>query len=219
MELRNSRDRTSEARSGNRARGDARRAQILDTAVELIAQHGSRGVALGDIAKAAGVSKTGLLHHFPTKDALLNAALDLRDEVDRHVNPPAGIIGLDVFSEVEKIFTQWLARPATLGLFTGLLAENLNEGDPLHDRLVARAQIVHANLVKQLAAGVERGDVRADVDVEAVAYNIVAFVNGLETYWQLDARIPLIDMVTSWKAAMMASIATSSHTQEAPPAG
>lgn len=124
-----------------------------------------------------------------------------------------------MFSEVEKIFTQWLARPATLGLFTGLLAENLNEGDPLHDRLVARAQIVHANLVKQLAAGVERGDVRADVDVEAVAYNIVAFVNGLETYWQLDARIPLIDMVTSWKAAMMASIATSSHTQEAPPAG
>lgn len=206
MEERNIRDRTAEARSGNRARGDARRTLILDTAVELIAQRGSRGVALGDIAKAAGVSKTGLLHHFPTKDALLNAAIDLRDAVDRHVNPPAGVAGLDVFSEVEAIFTQWLSRPATLGLFTGLLAENLNPGDPLHDRLVARAQTVHANLVSQLEAGIERGDIRSDADVEAVAYNIVAFVNGLETYWQLDARIPLLDMVRSWKSAMIASL-------------
>ncbi|CAN3702521.1 MULTISPECIES: TetR/AcrR family transcriptional regulator [unclassified Microbacterium] len=207
MEKRNTRDRTAEARSGNRARGDARRSAILETAVEMIAQHGSRGVSLGDIAKAAGVSKTGLLHHFPTKDALLNAALDLRDAVDRHVNPSTDVVGLDVFSEVEEIFTQWLERPATLGLFTGLLAENLNVGDPLHERLVARAERVHTNLVSALRAGVERGDIRHDADVEAVAYTIVAFVNGLETYWQLDARIPLLDMVSSWRSAMVASIA------------
>lgn len=207
MEKRNTRDRTAEARSGNRARGDARRSAILETAVEMIAQHGSRGVSLGDIAKAAGVSKTGLLHHFPTKDALLNAALDLRDAVDRHVNPSTDVVGLDVFSEVEEIFTQWLERPATLGLFTGLLAENLNVGDPLHERLVARAERVHTNLVRALRAGVERGDIRHDADVEAVAYTIVAFVNGLETYWQLDARIPLLDMVSSWRSAMVASIA------------
>ncbi len=208
MEHRNTRDRTSEARSGNRARGDARRAAILDTAVEMIARHGSRGVSLGDIAQAAGVSKTGLLHHFPTKDALLNAALDLRDAVDRHVNPPAGVAGLDVFTEVEEIFTGWLERPATLGLFTGLLAENLTAGDPLHDRLVTRAETVHANLVTALGAGVERGDIRPDADIDAIAYTIVAFVNGLETYWQLDPRIPLLDMVASWKRAMVASVAS-----------
>lgn len=208
MDARNTRDRTAEAQSRNRARGDARRAAILDTAVELIARHGSRGVSLGDIAKAAGVSKTGLLHHFPTKEALLNATVDLRDAVDRHVHPQPGVIGLDVFDEVEHIFTQWLERPATLGLFTSLLAENLNVGDPLHDRLVQRAETVHANLVGALRAGVVRGDVRADADVEATAYAIVAFVNGLETYWQLDPRIPLLDMVASWKSAMVEAVAT-----------
>lgn len=63
-------------RTAGRATDDTRR-MILDAAMTLVARRGA-GVTLADIAKAAGVSKGGLLYHFPTKDDLLRAgAIDL----------------------------------------------------------------------------------------------------------------------------------------------
>lgn len=195
-------DRTANARRGNRARGSETRQDILNAAIDLIAKRGSRGVSLDAIAEAAGVSKAGLLHHFANKDALLNAALDVRDELDIHVGPDYTSVGLEVFDDIETMVREWVDRPATLGLFTELLTENLNPGDALHDRLVARAASVHRNIANALEAGKARGDVRADADVDVLAHSVIAFVNGLETYWQLDTRIPVLQIVDTWKRAM-----------------
>ncbi|MCU1423231.1 MAG: transcriptional regulator [Microbacteriaceae bacterium] len=201
-------ERTESARRGNRARGSETRQEILTAAIDLIARRGSRGVSLVEIADAAGVSKAGLLHHFPTKDALLNAALDVRDGLDPHVTPTYPAVGLEVFDDVEALVREWAQRPATLGLFTELLAENLNPDDPLHARLVTRAASVHENLRRGLEAGKDLGDVRLDTDVEVIAHAIIAFVNGLETYWQLDTRIPLLEIAGAWKRAMVLVVGT-----------
>ncbi|WP_104479050.1 helix-turn-helix domain-containing protein [Actinokineospora auranticolor] len=49
--------------------------RILDRAAALFAQHGFAHTSLRDLADAAGLSKAGLLHHFPTKEALFDAAI------------------------------------------------------------------------------------------------------------------------------------------------
>lgn len=46
---------------------------ILDQATALFAQHGFRETSVQRIADAAGYSKTGLLHRFPSKEALWEA--------------------------------------------------------------------------------------------------------------------------------------------------
>lgn len=51
---------------------DETRSVILDAATALVASRGHE-VPLSDVAEAAGVSKGGLLYHFATKDALLEA--------------------------------------------------------------------------------------------------------------------------------------------------
>ena len=48
------------------------RRAILDAAARVVAEQGG-GVSLAEVAAAAGVSKGGLLHHFPGRDALLLA--------------------------------------------------------------------------------------------------------------------------------------------------
>jgi AcrR family transcriptional regulator len=48
--------------------------RILDRAAELFAQHGFAHTSLKTIADAVGLSKAGLLHHFPSKEALFEAA-------------------------------------------------------------------------------------------------------------------------------------------------
>ncbi|SDG51517.1 transcriptional regulator, TetR family [Klenkia brasiliensis] len=43
---------------------------ILDSAAGLFARHGFAGTSVQQVADAVGLSKAGLLHHFPSKDAL-----------------------------------------------------------------------------------------------------------------------------------------------------
>lgn len=54
----------------------ATRDRILDAATKLLAKHGYAALRVAAVAKAAGVSPGGHLHHFQTKDALVVAVLE-----------------------------------------------------------------------------------------------------------------------------------------------
>lgn len=49
----------------------SRRDEILEAAGRIVAEQGGGALTLDAAAKAAGVSKGGLLYHFPTKEALI----------------------------------------------------------------------------------------------------------------------------------------------------
>ncbi|MBC7872051.1 MAG: TetR family transcriptional regulator [Chitinophagaceae bacterium] len=51
------------------------RERLIDAAVQTIHSIGAANLTLDAVAKEAGVSKGGLLHHFPSKDALIEAVL------------------------------------------------------------------------------------------------------------------------------------------------
>jgi len=55
--------------------GQTRR-KILDAAVRLLGERGYAGLRTTDVAEAAGVSKGALTHHFPSKDALVQAVIE-----------------------------------------------------------------------------------------------------------------------------------------------
>ena len=53
------------------------RRDLLQSAVTLAATQGVSALSLQQVAEAAGVTKGGLLHHFPSKQALIDAVFDL----------------------------------------------------------------------------------------------------------------------------------------------
>lgn len=70
-------------RSKNRTEGhepsfieQARRAQIIDATLHTVAEHGFAHASLARIAQQAGISKSVILYHFASKDAVLRAALE-----------------------------------------------------------------------------------------------------------------------------------------------
>lgn len=68
---------------------------IVDRAAALFAQHGFALTSVRALADAVGLSKAGLLHHYPTKEALYDAAHALargraRQVRDRVVDLPPG---------------------------------------------------------------------------------------------------------------------------------
>ena len=62
------------------AQAVAMRSRILDAAEQLVTDDGARHLTLDAVAQAAGVSKGGLLYHFPSKDALLAGM------IERHID-------------------------------------------------------------------------------------------------------------------------------------
>lgn len=66
------------------------RTRILDATVRMLEEHGGRGVRMGDIAKAAGISRQAVYLHFTSRTELLVAATRYLDEildVDRRLAP------------------------------------------------------------------------------------------------------------------------------------
>lgn len=55
---------------------DLVRRQVLDVAVEILVERGARNLTLDAVARQAGVTKGGLIHHFPNRKALLNAMFE-----------------------------------------------------------------------------------------------------------------------------------------------
>lgn len=51
------------------------RDQLIDAATRLVREHGAAALTLDAVARMAGMSKGGLLHHFPTKTALIEGML------------------------------------------------------------------------------------------------------------------------------------------------
>jgi AcrR family transcriptional regulator len=74
------------------------REQILNAAQTVVMEAGAGHMSLDIVAKKAGVSKGGLMYHFPTKEALLKAMLVRmieefymhREEKEKDIVKPAG---------------------------------------------------------------------------------------------------------------------------------
>ena len=98
---------------------------ILDRAAALFARHGFSQTSIQAVADTVGLSKAGLLHYFPTKDALreavLTRSLTLEQEViDQVAGMPLGP-ARDRLA-LETLVDQALARPGLVALSLSLVA-------------------------------------------------------------------------------------------------
>ena len=60
----------------NNSRSERTRSLVIQSALAIIARDGPHRLTLDAIAKEAGISKGGVMHQFPTKEAVLRALLD-----------------------------------------------------------------------------------------------------------------------------------------------
>lgn len=95
---------------------------ILDRAAALFARHGFEQTSLKAVADAVGLSKAGLLHHFPSKEALYDATLALcRARAERvldRVGPMPPGVARDRLA-VEMLIDFAFDRPGLVALILG----------------------------------------------------------------------------------------------------
>ena len=185
------------------AKGEDRKQRILDVAQRLLARNGWRNTTLAQIAKEAGVTSAGLLHHFESKEQLLHAVLDARDIDDaEHAYQHTGDLAEAIASAAERFYRS----PELVGTFAVLMAENIAPDAPLHDRLVARYRAAVEIIAERIRLGQSEGRYRQDVNPVIKAVEILAFVNGMETSWLLDPTIPLTDVFREYSRSLASQL-------------
>ncbi|MDE0572811.1 TetR/AcrR family transcriptional regulator [Demequina sp. B12] len=170
------------------ARGRATKAHILDVAMAQFAENGYRGSSLRDIAGRAGMSHPGLLYHYPTKEALLMAVLERRDQQDGEVNPVNGEDGIEALKSLVRSARLNENRPGVVELYAVVSAEATSKNHPARNFFIER----YDNLVSRIEAAyrtaASQGQVRDGVDCAAAAQQAVAVMDGLQVQWLMGVR-------------------------------
>lgn len=129
-----------------RTRSEERRAEIVRAALEVIAERGYRGASLAAVAERVGLTQQGLLHYFPTKEALLVAVLKERDQWDAVPNTQWRVDLLTSLVEYNAM------RPGIIQTFSALLGESVTEGHPAREFFTQRYAAVRASMASVLRA-------------------------------------------------------------------
>jgi AcrR family transcriptional regulator len=154
--------------------GSSARERILESAYALFSMHGVRAVGVDDVIMRAGVAKATLYRHFPSKDALVLAFLERREEVFTRgwIEAEArrrAATAPDRLLAIFDLFDEWFHRDDFEGCsFVNVLLESANRDGPVARACVARLGRVRS-VLRDFAA--EAG--LRDVDNFAHAFHLL----------------------------------------------
>jgi AcrR family transcriptional regulator len=182
--------------TGQAKKGAERRAAIVDAALTVFSQRGFRDGSLADVADKVGVSPAGILYHFGSKEELLLAVIAERDRRASET-PLAGdgtVRGIDALRASVRFAEQSEGERGLAALHTVLQAESFEPDAPTHEYFLLRSRFLRMTVAQLLRQAQEEGDVRTDVDCDAKANEVVAFLEGAAVVWLMDPEVSLVEL-------------------------
>ncbi|MFC7375777.1 TetR/AcrR family transcriptional regulator [Brachybacterium sp. GCM10030267] len=159
-----------------REKRSSRREKTLEGAAEMFAEYGYYGASLRDIAARVGISHPGMLHHFASKEALLDAVIDLLEAHAQEALDEIDELGADPDTLLRGLARFWHPGCTPIQLLATLDANVISSDHPGRFR-VARLRRVHEHVLEQcLAALDERGFLQEGVEPAFAARTMVALV-------------------------------------------
>ena len=179
-------------------------AKIMQATLECVLSQGIRATSTVDVAHAAGVSRGALVHHYPTREALMQAALEdllerevesVRDLAERMLKGEMDVDGLlqalhehfkgDLFMITLEYLTTARTDPAIMSVLEPLAAHFNASLEQIWEQLVANGR--HAS------------------DENRVALNATLCMMrgmGAQSIWRDDPSL-FRDMLLFWKRMLL----------------
>lgn len=177
------------------AKGHARREEILDTALRVIAENGYHGTSLRGIGRELGMQPANILHYFDSREDLLREVIELWDAT----NLEAARAGADALQVYVDSIRRNLTIRGVVHLYLAFAAEAVDKGHPAHDFFRDRFALSVRELSAALTAGQEAGQVRNTIDPGRAARAIIALCDGLQLQSLVD---PAVDAIADLEAAI-----------------
>lgn len=168
---------------------EARREQIAEAALEVIARHGTRSLSVVEVARRTGIVPSAIYRHFHGKEEILSAAIErmgqrLLENVGKAASGKGGAI--------ERLRNLLRAHVRTIREgFAGpriIFAEGIDGGGVSHRmevyHVIRRYLDAVAEVVRQ---GQRDGDLKEELDPGSTAVHFLGLVQPAATLWYLSA--------------------------------
>ncbi len=171
-------------------RGDEARLALIDAAMREASRIGVAALTIAPVAERAGWSKSGLLRHFPTKEALQLAVVHRTSELFRErvllpaLSVPSGA------PRLRAIFRNWLGWIQNTGLEGGcpLNAARLEFDDQpgeVRDALVASWNEWLSYLERQAAKAIELKQVSTPLSPRQIVMSVMGLAAASDSMMRL----------------------------------
>ncbi len=178
-----------------------RRREIIDAARLAVTEHGMQALTIGNLARAVGVSEGAIYRHFRGKKQILAGLIK---DIDLRLTRRIDLIDGDPDSglkRLEQVLRDNVAPSTLTGVSFLVIAEVLMNGDDELRQLMQASIDKHLSMIEaQLTIGMQKGEVRPEVDLKAAAlqfYGLIQAVNTLNHFGSED--YPVGDSRKLWK--------------------
>ncbi|WP_312029866.1 TetR family transcriptional regulator C-terminal domain-containing protein [Actinomycetospora sp. TBRC 11914] len=160
-------------------KGQATRDRIVAAAADLIAAHGVAGLSLDQVRRSAAVSGSQLYHYFDSKQSLIGAVIT-RQATAATETELGALDSLEALRAWADAAVEHQARNGGRGGCTlGSLAGELSASDETSRAGLADGFLRWQGVLRDgLGAMRERGELRADADLDALALTLLAALAG-----------------------------------------
>lgn len=167
------------------------RAETLAAAVELASVVGLEGLSIGRLADSLGMSKSGLVGRFGSKEELQLATLERASEIfcctvyEPASEVPPGLPRLDAICDA---WVAYLRRPPFPGgcfLTTATVEFDARPG-PINDAVKKVMRRWLALLDREASTAIASGELPGDTDPKDVAFTLNALAVGANCHFQLN---------------------------------
>ena len=168
-------------RANTQAQSD-RRAEILEAAQRCFVRSGFHGASMQDICAEAGMSPGNLYRYFPSKEALI-AGIAERDRAEVGQQFASADLSRGLFTVLEGLAHHHFAEKPDeqVKLCTEVMSEARRNAEIARISASFDAD-VKKWLLDLLRNGVERGDIRGDVDLDGVVTMLMIIADGV--WWR-----------------------------------
>jgi AcrR family transcriptional regulator len=165
----------------------ARQNEIVDTALELIADHGIQKLTIKNIARGIGVTEPAIYRHFNGKSAILSSVLDSFEEISKSVLESDKIVDSSPLESIEAFLVDRYDRfSKNSKLAKVMFSEELFLGDA---ELSARMlRIMHSHKERMhgvITHGQKSREIRGDIDSLSIFRTIFGAMRLLVKQWCL----------------------------------
>jgi AcrR family transcriptional regulator len=175
-------------RHPNLQRQSDRRAEILDAAERCFARAGFHRASMQDICTEAGMSPGNLYRYFPSKEALIAGicernradAVDSFNQVNDAPDFFEALAGLAQYHLVDRTDDE-------VSICAEIMAESRRHPD-IRELYQTIENDIRDRMAAMLQRAAERGEIRADLDAQAVAGLLLAIGDGMSWRRSVDPK-------------------------------
>ncbi len=152
------------------------RAEVLRAVTRLIGEHGIDGMTMREVSRATGMSTGTINYHFTNKRSLILATLDAAPAA-----PATGEDGTPL-ERLHSLFRWFILedadRRAWWRFWVEVTAQAARDAD-LRERQRMRMESQRREVEDLVSLGVQRGELRAELDATLIAEPLLALAHGL----------------------------------------